>query len=196
MVENLACWRTFAELLIPCGIFPTKPSVKGAADRTARRAEVVFILLGSVAVSFCFFFFVVHWYAFGILQFAFCNLSCCRRCRCRRSFRRPCRFPPTALCTAQFAQLPSVPSTMATLAAFRLASRRVGSAAVARSAGLARSRWMSSYPPHEVVGMPSLSPVRFAGGLQLQMCAWNMLCQSADAGGEVLFLCLGCCVID
>ena len=58
MVENLACWRTFAELLIPCGIFPTKPSVKGAADRTARRAEVVFILLGSVAVSFCFFFFV------------------------------------------------------------------------------------------------------------------------------------------
>ena len=176
MVENLACWRTFAELLIPCGIFPTKPSVKGAADRTARRAEVVFILLGSVAVSFCFFFFVLLW--------------------CRRSFRRPCRSPPTALCTAQFAQLPSVPSTMATLAAFRLASRRVGSAAVARSAGLARSRWMSSYPPHEVVGMPSLSPVRFAGGLQLQMCAWNMLCQSADAGGEVLFLCLGCCVID
>ena len=60
MVENLACWRTFAELLMPCGVFTTKPSVKGAADRTARRAEVVFILLGSVAVSFCFFFFVVH----------------------------------------------------------------------------------------------------------------------------------------
>lgn len=174
MVENLACWRTFAELLIPCGIFPTKPSVKGAADRTARRAEVVFILLGSVAVSFCFFFFVVH------------SAFACDYCaiRCRRSFRRPCRFRTLH----SFAQLPS--ATMATLAAFRLASRRVGSAAVARSAGLARSRWMSSYPPHEVVGMPSLSPVRFAGGLQLlqlQKCVWNMLCQSADAGGEVFF---------
>ena len=66
MVENLACWRTFAELLMPCGVFTTKPSVKGAADRTARRAEVVFILLGSVAVSFCFFFFVVH-SAFALL---------------------------------------------------------------------------------------------------------------------------------
>ena len=195
MVENLACWRTFAELLIPCGIFPTKPSVKGAADRTARRAEVVFILLGSVAVSFCFFFFVVH-----CMHLAFCN-SHFAICHAAAAAAAAGLFvvrvdSPPLLCTAQFAQLPSVPSTMATLAAFRLASRRVGSAAVARSAGLARSRWMSSYPPHEVVGMPSLSPVRFAGGLQLQMCAWNMLCQSADAGGEVIFLCLGCCVID
>ena len=68
---------------------------------------------------------------------------------------------------------------MATLAAFRFASRRIGSATVARSTGLARGRWMSSYPPHEVVGMPSLSPVSFFVVATRVVCVL-FFCQSAD----------------
>ena len=97
-VENLACWRTFAELLIPCGIFTTKPSAKGAADRTARRAEVVFILLGSVAVSFCFFFFVVHLLCFAaaglfVVRVASIRFPIPRAAQRLHNFRQQ-RWPP------------------------------------------------------------------------------------------------------
>jgi pyruvate dehydrogenase E2 component (dihydrolipoamide acetyltransferase) len=45
-----------------------------------------------------------------------------------------------------------------------------------------KTRWFASYPPHEVVGMPSLSPTMEAGTIS----AWNVKEGSAFAAGDVI----------
>lgn len=43
-------------------------------------------------------------------------------------------------------------------------------------------RWFASYPPHEVVGMPSLSPTMESGTIS----AWNVEEGAAFSAGDVL----------
>lgn len=50
------------------------------------------------------------------------------------------------------------------------------------------SRWFSSYPPHEVVGMPSLSPVRFQDlAASSAVCVATGLLLIASIGGDSLY---------
>jgi len=48
--------------------------------------------------------------------------------------------------------------------------------------GIKQCRWFASYPPHEVIGMPSLSPTMEAGTI----ASWNMDEGSSFSAGDVL----------
>lgn len=76
---------------------------------------------------------------------------------------------------------------MMSTTARRLASRSFSMGACRVSApksyfqGLQNLRWMSSYPPHEVVGMPNLSPTMESGTI----ARWNMKEGDSYSAGDV-----------
>eukprot|EP00956_Cyclotella_meneghiniana_P018210 scaffold30132_cov72-Cyclotella_meneghiniana.AAC.5 len=78
----------------------------------------------------------------------------------------------------------SLAKTLLTRAATRQsyqASSHFSRTVVART-HLSGLRWFASYPPHEVVGMPSLSPTMESGTIS----AWNVEEGAAFSAGDVL----------